>query len=62
MPFMGGMVTITASVVCVSSFPNLPEVGVEALVGGLVGGTALLHDDLNFESLFQVGSLLEVTS
>lgn len=58
MPFTEGMVMIMASVVSVLSFLNLPEVGVEALVGGLVGGMALLHDDLNFGSLFQVCSLL----
>lgn len=54
MQYMGGMVMITASVAYVLSFLDLPEVGVEALVGGLVGGMALLRDVLNFESLFQV--------
>lgn len=54
MQYMGGMVMIMASVAYVLSFLDLPEVGVEALVGGLVGGMDLLHDVLNFESLFQV--------
>lgn len=58
MQFMGGMVTIMDSAAFVLSFPDPPEVGVEALVGGLVGGMALPHGVLNFESLFQVCCLL----